>query len=140
MGGGSGGAAAFTMSWFRPEGLGASSPTGAFVDQKDDDAAEEARHPGGACDYHSDLRLIEASPVKPLRVLHHVSENDPRFRGAEEAKHNWVLAGRRTAVALEARQYPHRLVYSLGSRRCDSAVVGATLADTLIWTWQGLRP
>ena len=138
MGCSSGGAAALTMGWFRPDlfrRLIAYSVT--FVDQQDDDAAEETKYPLGAWEYHSSMKLIENSEKKPLRIFTHVSENDIRPKDAEETHHNWVMAGERTAAALKAKGYNHRFVFSLGTGHCDRRVFEQTLADTLVWTWRG---
>ena len=81
MGCSSGGAAALTMGWFRPDLFRRLiTYSGTFVDQQDDDAAEEADYPLGAWEYHSSMKLIESSEKKPLRIFTHVSENDNRAR------------------------------------------------------------
>ena len=138
MGCSSGGAAALTMGWFRPDLFRRLiAYSGTFVDQQDDDAAEEAKYPLGAWEYHSSMKLIENSEKKPLRIFTHVSENDIRPKDAEETHHNWVMAGERTAAALKAKGYNHRFVFSLGTGHCDRRVFEQTLADTLVWTWRG---
>jgi enterochelin esterase family protein len=134
----SGGAAALTMGWFRPDLFRRIiAYSGTFVDQQDDDAAEEAKYPLGAWEYHSSMKLIETSEKKPLRIFTHVSENDLRPKDLEETHHNWVMAGQRTADALAAKGYNHRFVFSLATRHCDGRVFEQTLADTLVWTWRG---
>src|SRR5437763_4771118 len=138
MGCSSGGAAALTMGWFRPDLFRRLiAYSGTFVDQQDDDAAEEAKYPLGAWEYHSSMKLIESSEKKPLRIFTHVSENDLRPHDLEETHHNWVMAGHRTAAALEARGYNHRFVFSLATGHCDRRVFEQTLADTLVWIWRG---
>jgi enterochelin esterase-like enzyme len=134
----SGGAAALTMGWFRPDWFRRLiCYSGTFVDQQDDDAAEEAKFPLGAWEYHSSMKLIETSEKKPLRIFTHVSENDIRPKDAEETHHNWVMAGHRIAAALKAKGYNHRFVFTLGTGHCDRRVFEQTLADTLVWTWRG---
>ncbi len=134
----SGGAAALTMGWFRPDWFRRIiAYSGTFVAQQDDDAPEESKYPQGAWNYHSGMKLIENSPRKPLRIFTHVSENDLRPNDAEETHHNWVMAGQRTNAALDAKGYHHRFVFSLATRHCDGRVFEQTLADTLVWTWQG---
>ncbi len=134
----SGGAAALTMAWFRPDLFRrVIAYSGTFVDQQDDDAPEEAKYPYGAWEYHSAMKLIETSEKKPLRIFTHVSENDLRATDPEETQHNWVMAGQRTAEALAKKGYPHRFVFSLASRHCDGRVFEHTLADTLVWVWRG---
>ena len=138
MGCSSGGAAALSMGWFRPDLFRrVIAYSGTFVDQQDDDAAEEAKYPLGAWEYHSSMKLIEKSEKKPLRIFTHVSENDLRAKDLEETYHNWVMAGERTAAALKAKGYNHRYVFSLASKHCDGQVFEHTLADTLAWTWRG---
>ncbi|PQO41591.1 alpha/beta hydrolase [Blastopirellula marina] len=138
MGCSSGGAAALTAGWFRPDLFRRLvTYSGTFVDQQDDDAPEEADYPLGAWEYHSGRKLIETSEKKPLRIFTHVSENDNRAQDPEETYHNWVMANQRTAAALKAKGYDYRYVYSKATRHCDGKVFEATLADTLVWMWRG---
>jgi hypothetical protein len=51
--------------------------------------------------------------------------------------HNWVTANMRTAAALKAKGYHNRFVYAMGVGHCDYNVQTSTLADTLVWMWQG---
>src|ERR1041385_8481324 len=136
----SGGAAALSMGWFRPDWFRRIiAYSGTFVDQQDDDAPEEAKYPLGAWEYHSGMKLIENSPKKPLRIFTHVSENDLRQNDPEETHHNWVMAGERTAAALKTKGYHQRFVFSLATRHCDGRVFEQTLADTLVWIWRGYQ-
>lgn len=136
----SGGAAALTMAWFRPDWFRrVIAYSGTFVDQQDDDAPEEAKYPLGAWEYHSGMKLIATSDQKPLRIFTHVSEKDIRPNDAEETHHNWVMAGQRTAAALKAKGYHHRFVFSQATGHCDRRVFDQTLADTLVWLWRGYR-
>jgi enterochelin esterase-like enzyme len=138
MGCSSGGAAALTMGWFRPDWYRRIiAYSGTFVDQQDDAAPEEAKFPFGAWEYHSSMKLIENSEPKPLRIFSHVSENDLRPKDAEETHHNWVMAGKRTDAALTAKGYNHRFIYGLSTGHCDGRVFEQTLADTLVWIWRG---
>ena len=138
MGCSSGGAAALTMGWFRPDLFRRLiTYSGTFVDQQDDDAAEEATYPLGAWEYHSSMKLIENAEKKPLRIFTHVSENDNRAKDPESTYHNWVMANERTAAALKAKGYDYRYVFSRATRHCDRKVFEQTLADTLVWMWRG---
>ena len=138
MGCSSGGAAALSMGWFRPDLFRRLiTYSGTFVDQQDDDAPEEAAYPLGAWEYHSGKKLIESTEKKPLRIFTHVSENDIRANDPEETYHNWVMANERTAAALKSKNYDYRYVFSRASRHCDGNVFEQTLADTLVWMWQG---
>ncbi|HIG31361.1 MAG TPA: enterobactin esterase [Verrucomicrobiales bacterium] len=140
MGCSSGGAAALTMGWFRPDLFRRLiTYSGTFVDQQDDDAPEEATYLLGAWEYHSGMKLIENSEKKPLRIFTHVSENDLRAKDPEETYHNWVMANQRTAVALKSKGYHYRFVFSRDTRHCDRRVFEQTLADTLVWMWRGYK-
>ncbi len=140
MGCSSGGAAALTIGWFRPDLFRRIiSYSGTFVDQQDDDAPEEAEYPLGAWEYHSNMKLIENSAKKPLRIFIHVSENDLRANDPEETHHNWVMANDRTVEALKKKGYDYRYVYSLKTGHCDSRVFEQTLAETLAWVWAGYQ-
>lgn len=140
MGCSSGGAAALTAGWFRPDLFRRLiTYSGTFVDQQDDDAPEEKQYPLGAWEYHSSLKLIETSEQKPLRIFTHVSENDNRAKDPEETYHNWVMANERTAAALQAKGYNYRYVFSRATKHCDAKVFEQTLADTLVWMWRGYR-
>ncbi len=138
MGCSSGGAAALSMGWFRPDLFRRLiTYSGTFVDQQDDDAPEEAKYPLGAWEYHSSMKLIETTEKKPLRIFTHVSENDLRPNDPESTYHNWVMANKRTAQALKAKGYDYRFVFSRATRHCDGDVFDQTLADTLVWMWRG---
>ena len=138
MGCSSGGAAALTAGWFRPDLFRRLiTYSGTFVDQQDDDAPEEKEFPLGAWEYHSGKKLIETSAKKPLRIFTHVSENDIRAKDPEETYHNWVMANERTAAALKAKGYDYRYVFSKATGHCDGKVFQQTLADTLVWMWRG---
>ncbi len=137
----SGGVAAFTMAWFRPDLFSrvvAYSTT--LVHQQDTDAPEQEMYPHGAWDYHSELELIANEPKKPIRVFHNVNENDLRADDPESTLHNWVMANQRTAAALAAKGYHYRYVFGLGAGHCDSGIQQATLADALSWVWRGYEP
>ncbi|MCM2370221.1 alpha/beta hydrolase [Aporhodopirellula aestuarii] len=141
MGCSSGGAAALTMGWFRPDLFRRLiTYSGTFVDQQDSDAPEEADYPLGAWEYHSGMKLIENSEKKPLRIFTHVAENDLRNQDRAETHHNWVMANRRTAAALKAKGYDYRFIFSRASKHCERKVFEATLADTLVWMWQDYQP
>lgn len=140
MGCSSGGAAALTMGWFRPDLFRrVIAYSGTFVDQQDDDAPEEAKYPLGAWEYHSSMKLIANSEKKPLRIFTHVSENDNRSKDPESTAHNWVMAGKRTAAALRQKGYHYRFLFSRATGHCDSRVFETTLADTLVWVWRGYK-
>jgi iron(III)-enterobactin esterase len=140
----SGGAAAFTMAWFRPDLFSrviAYSTT--LVAQQDPDAPESEQYPLGAWEYHSSLELIQNDATmkeKQLRVFLNVNENDLRSTDPESTHHNWVMANERAAAALQAKAYHYKYVFGQGAGHCDGGVQNATLADALIWAWRGYEP
>lgn len=141
MGCSSGGAAALSMGWFRPDLFRRLiTYSGTFVDQQDDDAPEEADYPLGAWEYHSGMELIAKTEKKPLRIFTHVAENDLRANDPEETYHNWVMANLRTAEDLAAKGYDYRFVFSRDSKHCDKRIFEHTLADTLVWMWLDYKP
>lgn len=141
MGCSSGGAAAFTMAWFRLDLFRrVISYSGTFVDQQDDDAFEETIYRLGAWEYHSGMKLIGNINKKPLRIFIHVSENDLRSDAPPETHHNWVLANERMVNALASKGYDYQFLYSLNSGHCDSKVFEHTLAETLLWIWGDYEP
>jgi enterochelin esterase-like enzyme len=134
----SGGAAAFTMGWFTPDQFRRIvTYSGTFVDQQDDDAAEEAEYPLGAWEYHD--RLIAENDAKPLRVFLQVGGNDLGAQDPESTYHNWVMANERMAAALAGKGYHYRFIFAEGSGHCDAAVRRQTLPDTLRWMWRGYQ-
>ena len=140
----SGAAAAFTMAWIRPDLFSrviAYSAT--LVAQQDPKAPESTMYPHGAWDYHSDLELIKNDKTgreKMLRIFHNANQNDLGSTAAASGRHNWVIAGQRTAAALEAKGFHYKYVYGLGQGHCSGTVVSATLADALVWVWRGYQP
>lgn len=136
----SGGAAALSMGWFRPDLFSRIiTYSGTFVDQQDDDAAEEAMFPLGAWEYHSGQELIANTEKKALRIFLNVNENDLGASDPESTHHNWVMANERTAAALAAEGYHYRYVFGHGASHCDGRVRSASLADALIWVWRGYQ-
>ena len=141
MGCSSGGAAALTAGWFRPDLFRRLiTYSGTFVAQQADNAPERTKFPLGAWDYHSSMKLIENSEKKPLRIFTHVSENDLRANDPEDTYYNWVMANQRTAAALKAQSYDYRFLFSKATKHCEGKVFQQTLADTLVWMWRGYRP
>jgi enterochelin esterase-like enzyme len=134
----SGGAAALSMGWFRPDLFRRIiTYSGTFVAQQNTTAPEQAMFPDGAWDYHSELALIANNPMKPLRVFLNANEMDNGATAPESGHHNWVMANQRTAAALKAKGYHDRFVFAMGVGHCDYSVQTATLADTLVWVWRG---
>jgi len=137
MGCSSGGAAAFTMAWFRPDLFRrVISYSGTFVDQQDDDAPEEKDFPLGAAEYHSGLKLIESNEKKPLRFFLQVSENDLGADNLSNPSRNWVIANQQMHDALLEKGYQTRFVISKQSGHCDEKVFNYTIVKALNWIWE----
>jgi iron(III)-enterobactin esterase len=131
MGGSSGGAAAFTMGWFRPDLYRRIlTYSGTYVNQQ---SPENPASPRGAWEYHA--TLIPQSERKPLRVWLHVSDQDNGATLDEASWHNWVLANQRMAAALKAKGYPYRYVFAEVARHTDGRVTRQTLPGALEWLW-----
>jgi len=133
MGGSSGGAAAFTMGWFHPELYHRIlTYSGTFVNQQ---SPLDPEFPHGAWEYHD--HLIAQSARKPLRIWMQVGENDNHSRDPESTFHNWVLANRRMAAALQARGYHCQFLFCKGAGHVDGRAVAQTLPGALAWLWRG---
>jgi iron(III)-enterobactin esterase len=131
MGGSSGGAAAFTMGWFRPDKYRRIlTYSGSFVSLQPSEA-----YPDGAWAYHDSL--IPGSPAKPLRVALSASEYDFDMNDDSEQRRNWIAANEAMAAALAAKGYHYRYVYAEGADHVDFGVLEQTLPETLRWLWQG---
>ena len=136
MGCSSGGAAALTMGWFRPDLFHRIfTYSGTFVDQQNPEAAEEQEYPLGAWEYHE--RLIEESAKKPLRIFIQAAEHDLGENNDEASHHNWKMANDRMAEDLANKGYHYRYLYSAGAYHCDGRVRDQTLPETLLWLWRG---
>jgi enterochelin esterase family protein len=133
MGGSSGGAAAFTMAWFRPDLYHkVLTYSGTYVDQQ---SPMNPQSPHGAWEYHE--HWIAKSEPKPLRIWLEVGDNDNGSKKSEESLHNWVMANDRMAAALKAKGYHYRYEFAVGAGHVDRKVVNQTLPEALIWLWRG---
>jgi enterochelin esterase family protein len=133
MGGSSGGAAAFTMGWFRPDLYHRIlTYSGTYVNQQ---SPLNPESPHGAWEYHE--HWIARSEPKPLRIWLEVGENDNGSKKSEESLHNWVLANNRMAAALKAKGYHYRYEFAEGAGHVDGKVVRQTLPEALEWLWRG---
>jgi enterochelin esterase family protein len=140
----SGGAAAFSMGWFRPDLfsriIGYSTT---LVAQQDPKAEESKMYPLGAWDYHSSKEIIKndaSGREKQLRIFINANQNDLGSTDAESTHHNWLMANQRTAAALKAKGFHYKFVEGMGVGHCDGKVQSATLADALVWVWRGYEP
>jgi len=128
MGGSSGGAAAFTMGWMKPELYHRIlTYSGSFCALQ-----PSAEHPNGAWEYHESM--IAASAAKPLRIALQASDMDLDW-GTPMT--HWLNANRAMAKVLAEKGYHYRFVYAEGAGHIDQAVLEQTLPDTLLWLWQG---
>lgn len=133
MGGSSGGAAAFTMAWFRPDLYRrVLTYSGTYVNQQ---SPMNPASPHGAWEYHE--HWIAQARRKPLRVWLEVGENDNGSTRDEASLHNWVLANQRMAAALRSKGYNYRYVFAKDAGHVDGRVTRQTLPGALEWLWQG---
>jgi enterochelin esterase family protein len=111
----SGGIAAFTVAWERPDQFRkVVSHIGSFTNIR-----------GG----HVYPSLIRRSAVRPLRVFLQDGSNDlDNYAG------NWPLANQQMAAALKFRGYDYRFEYGDGAHTHKHG--GALLPDTLRWLWR----
>ncbi len=133
MGTSSGGAAALSMAWYRPDLYHrVLSYSGTFVNQQWPPSADT---PHGAWEYHE--RLIPAAPRKPIRIWMEVGDRDllnPNVMRDE--MHDWVVANERMAAVLAATGYPYQFVFVRNAGHCDRAVKEQTLPAALEWLWK----
>jgi len=140
----SGGEAALTMAWMRPDLFSrviAYSAT--LVAVQDPKAPEATTYPHGAWDYHSDLELIKNDKTgreKMMRIFHNANQDDLGASEPASGRRNWLIAGQRTAAALKAKGFHYKYVYGLGQGHCSGSVISATLTDALLWVWRGYQP
>ncbi|MEG3616328.1 alpha/beta hydrolase [Isoptericola haloaureus] len=120
VGGSSGGNAAFTVAWHRPQRFGRVI---GFL-------SSFAQMPGG----NPYSELIARTPRKQLRVLLQAGHRD---LGWNEPEHNWFAENLRTAAALAEAGYDARLV--LGDGGHDPNHAGVLLPDALRWLWRDVE-
>lgn len=133
MGASSGGAAALTMAWFRPNYYHrVLSYSGTFVNKV---SPIDPAVPHGAWTYHESW--IRDGKRKPLRIWLEVGGHDNHYTDPEISLNNWVLANQRTAAALKAKGYPYQYVFATDAGHVDRKVVDQTLPGALEWLWLG---
>ena len=129
MGGSSGGAAAFTMAWFRPDLYSrVLTYSGSFTKLQSND-----QYPHGAWGYHENL--IAQSPAKNLRVFLEVGDMD--LNTDPDGYHDWPAANMHMADALQKKGYHYRFLFAKNAKHVDYDVRLQTLPDALIWLWRG---
>lgn len=116
-GGSSGGVAAFTAAWQRPDLF---RRVAGFV-------SSFAQIPGG----NPYPALIRSEPPRPLRVFLQAATRDLGF---DRPTGNWLAANLETAAALAERGYDLRFVLGDGGHSTNHA--GAVMPDALRWLWR----
>ena len=113
----SGGSAAFTAAWHRPDAFGKVLGLSSSFPQ----VAGGDHYP----------QLIAAQPAKSLRVFLQVGHRD---LGWDEPEDNWFAANLEVAAALIRRGYDVRLAVGYGGH--DGNHGGVLLPDALRWLWR----
>lgn len=116
-GGSSGGNAAFTAAWLRPDRF---RRVVAFL-------SSFAQMPGG----NPYPALLPTVARKPLRVFLQAGHRDLNWN---EPEHNWLAENLRTAAALAEAGYAVRLVLGDGGHSANHG--GVLLPDALRWLWR----
>jgi enterochelin esterase family protein len=117
-GGSSGGNAAMTAAWSRPDGIGrviAFNPS-------------FAQMPGG----NPYPALLAAEAHRPTRVFLHAAHRDLHW---DEPDRNWFAESLDTASALARASWDFRLVVGDGGHAPNHG--GVLLPDALRWSWSG---
>lgn len=113
----SGGNAAFTAAWHRPDAFG---KVIGF-------SSSFAQIPGG----NRYPQLIPTEPARPMRIFLQAGHRD---LGWDEPEYNWLAENLRTAAALAEGGYDFRLVLGDGSHDANHA--GVLLPHALRWLWR----
>ncbi len=133
MGCSSGGSAALSMAWYRPDLYHrVLTYSGTFVNQQ---WPSNPDTPGGAWEFHRSL--IPNSPVKPIRLWMSVGDRDllnPNVM--RDDMHDWVLANERMARVLADKGYRYQFMFARNSGHCDRAMKQQTLPNALEWLWK----
>ncbi|MBY0461445.1 MAG: esterase family protein [Gemmataceae bacterium] len=114
----SGGIAAFTVAWERPEAFRrVYSAIGSFTNLR-----------GG----HVYPDLVRKAEAKPIRV--YLQEGVHDNRNAKDAKRDWFLQNQLMLAALREKGYDYKFVLGAGVHADDHG--GALLPDALRWLWR----
>lgn len=116
-GGSSGGNAAFTAAWAKPDSF---SRVVAFL-------SSFAQMPGG----NPYPELLGSTPPRPIRVFMQAGHRDLGWNGRDM---NWFAENLRTAAALAEAGYDFRLVLGDGGHSSNHG--GVLLPDALRWIWR----
>jgi len=133
LGGSSGGAAAFTLGWFRPERFRRIiTYSGSYVNLQ---SPRDPMYPLGAWEYHA--TLIPKNDPKPLRVWFESATGDWGPTDAPKPELDFQTANQHMYEALVAKGIHVQHNFAPGAGHNDPIVSGATLVDALIWLWRG---
>lgn len=115
----SGGIAAFTVAWERPDHFRkVLSQIGSFTNIR------------GGHNYQAWIRKTDA---KPLRVFLQEGSND-----LDNLHGHWPLANQELAASLKFKKYDHKLEMGNGGHNGNHG--GAILPDSLRWLWRDYQP
>ncbi len=133
LGGSSGGAAAFTLAWYRTDLYHrVITYSGTYVNQA---YPFNPSAPHGAWEYHE--HFIPESPRKPIRIWLEVGDQDNyNPNPLRDGMHDWVVANNRMATVLKAKGYDYQYVYALGAGHTDRRVRAQTIPEALEWVWK----
>jgi enterochelin esterase family protein len=114
----SGGIAAFTVAWERPEAFRrVYSAIGSFTDLR-----------GG----HVYPDLVQKAAAKPIRVYLQDGVHDNR--SPKNLKRDWFVQNQKMAAALREKEYDYKYVLGAGGHADDHG--GTLLPDALRWLWR----
>ncbi len=114
----SGGIAAFTVAWERPDAFRrVYSAIGSFTDLR-----------GG----HVYPDLVRKEDAKPIRV--YVQDGVHDLRSPANLKRDWFVQNQKMVAALREKDYDYRYVLGAGGHSDDHG--GALLPDALRWLWR----
>jgi enterochelin esterase-like enzyme len=136
MGTSSGGAASLIMAWFHPERYHrVLAYSGTWINQQ---WPYNDAYPHGAWGFHE--TLISAADRKPIRIWMEVGDRDllnPNWM--RDNMHDWVEASERLARVLAAKGYNYQFVFAQNAVHGDQPVKQQTLAEALVYLWQGYK-
>ena len=127
-------------AWFRPDLFRrVIAYSGTFVDQQDDDAAEEAKYParrlGVSLQHEADREERKETAAHLHARLRKRSARQRCGGDLSQLGDGWRTHRGRP----EGQRLPHRYVFSRATGHCDKRVFEQTLADTLVWVWRGYK-
>jgi iron(III)-enterobactin esterase len=141
LGGSSGGAAAFSMTWWHPDLFRrAVTYSGSFVAQE---FPVNPAHPLGAWNYHEDQDdddggiVAKTDPIKPIRVWLECGSADNDVGSTQYPHYDMQFANQHMELKLARKGYHVHLDHGAGAGHVDGRVVRQTLPEALQWVWRG---